>query len=343
VSRRNLALQSRAIRESHPQAPAKWPLPPPGALEAADRAHLEQVEGVVFDVQRYSLHDGPGLRTSIFFKGCPLRCPWCSNPEAQGREPELAVYAQNCIRCGQFEVPCPTLWAAKAGAGASDPSIELVVSARARRCPAGAIRWIGEPWTAGDLLREVQRDQAFYEGGGGLTLTGGEPTAQPHLAEALLRLAHAECIPTAMETCGHTSWEVLERLIPYLDLALFDLKHFDREVHRDFLGVGNERILANLRWLVARGVPTRVRIPIIPGFNAGPSGWLREAADFLLGLGGAFRGVDLLPYHTLGKSKYSALGRPYPWAEYERLTAQQVEPFAEVLRAHGLSVAVLLA
>lgn len=303
-------------------------------LTATERAQLEQVEGFVFDVQRYSLHDGPGLRTSVFLKGCPLRCQWCANPESQRPQPELALFAHNCITCGQFPEACPVCWRSNAGT-----ELAADFDERARMCPTGAIHWIGRRRTAGDVFRELLRDAPFYEDGGGMTLTGGEATMQPALAEALLRLARAEFISTALETCGHTQWSVLERLLPYLDDILYDLKHLDSNLHRRFTGLGNELILFNLRQLVAHNAPVTIRVPLIPGFNlSGDS--IRAIAEFVTELNGSVKGIDLLPYHTLGQNKYKALGRDYPWAEHQPLTGEEISALVRVFESYGLPVSV---
>lgn len=301
------------------------------ALTAAERARLEAVEGVIFDIQRYSVHDGPGLRTNVFFKGCPLRCGWCSNPESQQMQPELALFEHNCITCGQFDTPCPVC--RQAGA-ASDK-----LAARAEICPTGAIHWVGERRTAGSIIREVLRDAPFYEDGGGLTLTGGEATMQPELAEALLRLAKAEYISTALETCGHTRRAVFEKLVPWLDNILYDVKHVDPERHRRHTGLDNTLILDNLRRLAAMGAPVTVRLPLIPGFNADLDS-VRAIAQFVAGLGGGIRRVDVLPYHTLGRAKYAALGRDYPWTDAPRLSDDEVAARVEIVAAAGLAVSV---
>lgn len=311
---------------------------------------LESVEGIIFDIQRYSVHDGPGLRTNVFFKGCPLRCAWCANPESQTMQPELAVFAVNCIHCGQFEEPCPDGWLIQDDVtwkwGVQDD-----YETRARLCPAGGVRWIGERRTAGSVLDEVRRDAPFYEGGGGMTLSGGEPALQPAFAEALLRLARDECINTAIETCGQVPWPNLERLAPYLDTFLFDVKHLDSATHRAFTGAGNELILENLRRLAALAaseavgtdatpVPSViVRVPLIPGFNASAES-LRAIGRFVAGLPGPIRQVDILPYHTLGRAKYAALAKPYPWDGHQHLSDEEVEALAGELRAMGLMVTV---
>jgi pyruvate formate lyase activating enzyme len=297
---------------------------------------LEQVEGVVFDIQRYSLHDGPGLRTNVFLKGCPLHCGWCANPESHDIQPELALFAHKCIVCGQFSEECPAKWQHDKNNGWDKASANKY-SARTTICPTKAIHWIGKRRTAGEVMQEVLRDAPFYEDGGGMTLTGGEPTMQPLMAKALLRLAKVEGISTAMETCGYTQWTVLESLLPYLDHILFDLKHIESKVHRAFTGVGNERILTNLRHLMKLHMSLTIRIPLVPGFNTSVES-LQAIAEFVVALKGAVRSVDLLPYHTLGKTKYQALGRQYPWKDHKRLSNEEIERLANVLESYGLTV-----
>lgn len=288
---------------------------------------LEQVEGVVFDIQRYSVHDGPGLRTNVFLKGCPLRCAWCANPESQNLQPELMLAAHNCMTCGQFATPCPVCWE-RAGSA----NIRIVeLGERPFVCPTGAIHWVGERRTAGDVMAEVRRDAPFYDRSGGLTLTGGEATMQPAFAEALLRLARSEGIHTALETSGHTQWAVFERLLPHLDLLLYDVKHVDGEIHRRYTGLDNTLILENLRRIASLPAPKLVvRVPVIPGFNADATS-LTAIAAFVLSLGRRVSEINLLPYHTLGKTKYRAMGRDYPWEDQPRLTDTEMQRLAELV------------
>ncbi len=317
------------------------PAPEAKTLSTAEREVLERVEGTVFDIQRYSLHDGPGLRTSVFLKGCPLRCGWCSNPEAQRFAPELVMFATNCLACGACVEVCDA-------GGRTLVDSRLVwergvctsCGACVRACPAGATTWSGQRWTAGDVIRETLRDVPFYEDGGGLTLTGGEPTAQPMFAEAILRLVKAEYVSTAIETTGNAPWEVLGNMLPYVDLWLYDVKHMDSKTHRDCTGLGNELILSNLRRLASLGAPIEVRMPLIPGFNMTEEN-VRQTAEFVAGLGDAVRSVDLLPYHTLGRSKYEALGRGYLWEGHDPPTGTEVQAVAELIRSYGLRVQVL--
>jgi len=305
---------------------------------AAEQDELERVEGVVFDIQRYSLHDGPGLRTDIFLKGCPLRCAWCSNPESQRVEPELVMFPANCLACGAcIEVCGPGGRQLVNGRLVWERDLCDLCAECVRICPAAAMDWSGQRWTAGDVVREVLRDAPFYEDEGGLTLTGGEPLLQPNFAEAILRLAKAECINTAIETTGNAPWEVLETLLPYLDLWLYDVKHMDSKTHRDHTGLGNELILSNLRKLAAIGAPIAVRVPLIPGFNRTEEN-LRKTAEFAVELGDAVRSVELLPYHTLGRAKYEALGRSYPWQGHHPPTDADMEAAARLIGSYGLNV-----
>lgn len=303
--------------------------------ERTEEGRLEDVEGVVFNVQHFSVHDGPGIRTNVFFKGCPLRCAWCCNPESHRFQPELALSTQQCIRCGQFGDVCADEWSH----GAVTQSEKDKFGPRTEVCPGGALRWLGTRRTAGDVVSEVLRDQPFYTGGGGMTLTGGEPTAQPMFAEALLRLARREGLSTAMETCGHTRWKVFERLLPHLDVVLFDLKHMDPEVHRQWTGVDNEVILSNLRHLAEVKAPVSVRVPLIQGFNA-DSESLQAIARFVGGLPGLEKHISLLPYHALGKAKYASLGRPYTMDSEDALSLERVRELTQIVEAEELEVSI---
>ncbi|MCP5112279.1 MAG: glycyl-radical enzyme activating protein [bacterium] len=310
-------------------------------LSTAERQRLEKVEGTVFDLQRYSLHDGPGLRTSVFLKGCALRCGWCSNPESQHLEPQLTMFAANCLACGScVEVCTPVAREVSDGRLSWNRELCNQCGECVKVCPSRAMGWTGKLWTAGSVVHEALADAAFYSDGGGITLTGGEPTLQPAFAEAIVRLAKHEGLHTAIETTGNAPWEVLEMLLPYLDLWLYDLKHMDSKTHRDHTGLGNELILSNLRKLSALEADLRVRMPLIPGVNLTDEN-LDSTATFVSELGNGIRSVDLLPYHTLGRAKYEALGRDYPGHRLEAPAAADVEAAAQRLRSHGLSVRVV--
>jgi len=310
-------------------------------LSKSERSVLERVEGTVFDVQRYSLDDGPGLRTAVFLKGCPLRCAWCANPESQRVIPELLLFPNNCIACGA----CIDICAADsrrldADHIAWDRKSCTRCGNCAEICPAHATVWSGVRRAAGDVLREALSDSAFYEDGGGLTLTGGEPLLQPIFAEAILRLAKADRLNTAIETTGNAPWETLETVSPYVDLWLFDLKHMDSPAHRKWTGLGNELILSNLRRLAASGAPIRVRMPLIPEVNSIEVN-LRQTGEFLAQLGGAVQSLDLLPYHKLARAKYEALGQSPKFYDAALMPDNQVEAAAEVLRSYKLTVHIV--
>ncbi len=294
--------------------------------------------GTLFDVQRFCVHDGPGLRTTVFLKGCPLRCVWCDNPESQQAEPELTVFAGNCISCGQFAPRCPALWEVSGGAAAS-AMVAAELEKRARVCPTVSVRWIGRRATAASVMAAVRRDLPFFGEDGGLTLSGGEPLMQPEFAMSLLRMASAEGINTAIETCGHVPWQSLEDCLPFVNTVLFDLKHMDPVTHWRHTGVDNELILGNLRRLARSRAPVIVRVPLIPGFNASLED-IQSLARFVAGLELATGRLDLLPYHALGRPKYEALGRRYRWADCSPLSEQQIHQLAEAARACGLSVTV---
>jgi pyruvate formate lyase activating enzyme len=200
--------------------------------------------------------------------------------------------------------------------------------------------WSGVRRAAGDILREVLSDAAFYEYGGGLTLTGGEPLLQPGFAEAILRLAKAQRLNTAIETTGNAPWETLETVSPYVDLWLFDLKHMDSPAHRKWTGLGNELILSNLRRLAASDAPIRVRMPLIPEVNSSEDN-LRRTAEFLAELGGAVQSLDLLPYHKMARAKYAALGQSPKFYDAAPMPDNQVEAAAELLRSYKLTVHVV--
>ncbi len=277
--------------------------------------------GVVFNIQKYSVHDGPGIRTIVFTKGCPLSCRWCSNPESQSLRPQMAFNPGRCIspaKC-DFCIPsCPYgSIRAENGALSIDCSrcAECESIACAAACPAQSLIVYGKIRTVEDVLRVVAQDSIFYSrSGGGMTISGGEPLLQKEFALALLREARRRRIKTAVETCGCVPWETLEEAAPYLNNILFDVKHPDTERHRWGTGVGNELILSNLKKLLETfpDKPVLVRTPVIPGFN--------DDMETARAIGRLLRGYanvsyEALPYHRLGTQKYMFLGREYPMGE----------------------------
>jgi pyruvate formate lyase activating enzyme len=258
--------------------------------------------GVVFDIQRYSIHDGPGIRTTVFLKGCPLRCVWCQNPESQGREPELLLNKNLCAGCERCFAVC------SAGANSLSGNRADVDREKCLRCgvcveicPNQARRIAGRLLTVSEVMKEVLKDRKFYEmSGGGVTLSGGEATYQPEFASALFKRIKEFVIHTALETCGYASWNVFERLLEYTDFVLYDIKHWDSARHQRGTGSGNEIILENAR-RIAKSKPMKVRVPLIPGFNDSEHD-IRSIANFVASLPNQIE-MELLAYNPLGEGK----------------------------------------
>ena len=262
-----------------------------------------ELSGTVLNIQRFSVHDGPGIRTVVFLKGCSLRCIWCSNPESLSRRQQLGTYPDRCIgtdRCkacieAVSDPGIVTIEDGRVTGLSSDDPQDILACADA--CPTGALRAWGRRMRVSDVMQEVLADREFYEeSGGGLTLSGGEALVQTDFAVELLKAAHAEGVNTCVETALNYSPAALDRALPYIDVALCDLKHMDASAHRRFTGVSNDRILANLGKVVAYGTPVVIRIPVVPQHN-GTEENLRATARFLAeDLDGPVNQVQLLPY-----------------------------------------------
>jgi pyruvate formate lyase activating enzyme len=267
-----------------------------------------ELSGIVFDIQRYSIHDGPGIRTTVFLKGCPLKCVWCQNPESQNREPELLLNRTLCGGCGQC-IPVCTVVANSLLERRSQVDRTKCVRCGTcvTTCPNQARRLSGKFMTVDEVLKVVRKDLKFYEtSGGGITLSGGEATFQPDFASALLRKSKELKIHTALETCGYVSWKVLDQLLPHVDLVLYDIKHWDSEIHQRGTGVGNQIIFENAK-RVAEIKPMKARVPLIPGFNDSEHD-IRSIASFIGSLPNQIE-MELLTYNPLGEGKYERLGK----------------------------------
>ena len=264
-------------------------------------------EGIIFDIQRFSVHDGPGIRTLVFFKGCPLRCRWCSNPEGQSRAPQLFVIKDNCIRCGQCIKVCPTEAVFYDGHLQVDRDLCCECGSCSEVCYPGALTMTGRAWTVDELINELKKDEIHYrKSNGGITLSGGEVLAQPEFARDLLKACKANGWHTAIETSGVTSDEVWEMLLPYLDMVLFDIKHMNADKHKKFTGHDNRVILRSAMKLAGdEQVELVFRVPVIPGFN---DETLEIAEIACLAKVLEVKKLHLLPYHPYGEKKYVQLG-----------------------------------
>jgi pyruvate formate lyase activating enzyme len=283
------------------------------------------MKGITFNVQRFSTEDGPGIRTTVFFKGCPLRCAWCHNPEGLSPRPELMWYDVRCIGARDCLSACPERALELTPDGMRiDRTKCTACGACAEACPAGALEVIGREWTPDELFAEVDKDTVFYDtSGGGVTLSGGEPMAQADFVLALARLCHEAGIHVALDTCGTVAWERYERVLPLVDLVLYDLKIFDAERHRASTGADNGLILENGRRIAAAGVPMWIRTPVIPGYTASAAN-IAALGDLIAELSTVER-WDLLAYTNLGQPKYHRLDLPYALEGAPLVTRAEME------------------
>lgn len=293
--------------------------------------------GVIFNVMRFSVHDGPGIRTTVFLKGCPLRCAWCHNPEGQSFEPGVMLFAERCRHCGDCVPVCPNHGIADPAGGLHVPDKCDACGTCVEACLAGARELVGRHVTVSELVEEIEKDVVFFEeSGGGVTLSGGEPAAQPQFAEAFLATCRARGIHTILDTCGLASTEVFARVAAQADLVFYDLKLMGGEAHRRFTGAANDAILRNLATLAATAKPVVVRFPLVPGVNDGEEE-LAAMAGFLSRIG--LQNVDVLPWHSIGAEKYRRLGLESP-TEFGEPPAERVGEAAAALRRGGLRVSV---
>jgi pyruvate formate lyase activating enzyme len=299
------------------------------------------VRGIVFDLRKYSVHDGPGIRTTVFLKGCPLSCLWCHNPESQSFWPELLHRPSACIGCGACIAACPE----KALAPSPDGGVILdrkrciLCGACCRACVADALEMAGKSLSVAEVMATVREDVLFYDqSGGGVTFSGGEPLGQPEFLAALLRACRGEEISTAVDTSGYAPSETLLAVAELADLFLYDLKHMDSRRHEEVAGVPNELILENARLLSERNVPLWIRMPLIPGINDDERN-LCDTGAFVATLQ-SVRKVSLLPYHPSGRDKYRKLGRAYALSSLATPFSEEMERAAELLSRSGLSVTI---
>ncbi|EOL43431.1 choline TMA-lyase-activating enzyme [Enterococcus caccae] len=303
-------------------------------------------QAMIFNVQKYSLYDGPGIRTIVFFKGCPLRCQWCANPEGLERKFQVMYKESVCSDCRACVEVCPM------GIHYMDENdhhqVRRDIACNGCRacvdvCPMAALNITGEIKTISELMEVIHEDDAFYEqSGGGVTLSGGECTAQPEAALALLQACRADGINTAVETCGHSRMDRLMKMAEYINLFLFDLKHMDPVRHNELTGISNEKILENLQEVLNAGYQVQIRMPMLKMINDSYEE-IKQIIDFLLPYKEYpnFLGIDLLPYHKLGVNKYGQLGMDYPVAGDPSLSETDLDRIEGWIKEYEFPVRVV--
>lgn len=305
-----------------------------GFKTAADR------KGLIFNIQRYSIHDGPGIRTTVFLKGCPLRCRWCSNPESISPFPEILIRNSKCDGCRKCVEVCPREAIIFTENGVS---LDRVKCDRCMKCVevchADALEIAGRYANIDEILDECSRDDTFYRNsGGGVTLSGGEPLLQADFAINLLKECKSSGLGTALDTSGYIAWETLQKALQYTDILLFDIKHLNAKSHREGTGVDNSLIINNLEKLMGmEGTRVWIRIPVIPGYNNSEN-YIEELAGRLKTV--RVEKISLLGYHEWGKQKYEALGRDYTMRDCEPLTQQKLQGIMEQLQRSNLEVTI---
>ena len=299
------------------------------------------LKGLIFDIQHFSIQDGPGIRTTVFFKGCLLDCLWCHNPESISFHPEIAFYREFCIDCQCCLHVCPQNCHQIANGGRLFRR-ELCNGCGlcADECCSGALVLKGTEYTVSDVLKEVEKDRPFYErSDGGVTLSGGEPLAQAQFSREILKQLKHRGIHTVVDTSGYVSWKVLEDILQWTDLFLYDIKCYDGELHRRLTGVDNKKIKSNLKRLLKRGTPLIIRIPLIPGCNDRPSEMERIAG--MIREMNATPTVHILPYHEFAEQKYGRIGKEYRLKGLSPPTSDRLRQFGRIFEDLGIPVIIM--
>ena len=295
--------------------------------------------GTIFNIQRYSIHDGPGIRSTVFLKGCPLRCKWCSNPESINPYPEIFFRADNCNQCGKCVEVCTqqAITFFENSIQINRTKCDFCMKCE-NMCSFGAINQIGYRITVNDVVTEVMRDELFYNNsGGGVTISGGEPLYQIGFTLNLLKEFKKRSIHTTIDTTGHVKWEEFEKILDYVDLILFDIKHLNQEIHQKGTGIKNDLILNNLDKILKKGLRVWIRVPVIPNFNDTIQ-YINELAKYLSKK--PIEKVSLLQYHEWGKHKYKYLDRKYPLSDAYFITNEKLQDLKEILESHNLKVTI---
>ena len=299
-----------------------------------------QTAGFVFDIKRYAIHDGPGIRTTVFFKGCPLQCQWCHNPESWQSSPQAALRSTRCVRCGRCVELCTQNAVSLDGdLPQTDPEKCTLCGECIEPCPGGAREIIGSQTTVAEVMAEIEKDLVFYEeSDGGATFSGGEPLAQGEFLLALLSQCRAKGIHTAVDTSCYAQSDVVDAVAERADLFLCDVKHMDSKIHRQFTGVDNTLILDNIKRLCKAGRQVILRIPIIPGFNDGAEN-IAATGEFAASAAGITR-IDILPYNRGGNEKSSRLAAGVDIIRIETPNDRKMNLIAERLDGYGFKVKI---
>lgn len=298
------------------------------------------MNGVIFNIQKYSIHDGPGIRTTVFLKGCPLKCSWCHNPESQCIQKELMQFPNRCISCGECIKVCSTK-ALSNGKGVISRNTELctMCGSCTEVCYTNALEFAGREVSVAELVKEVEKDVIFYDSSkGGITVSGGEPLSQGEFTLELLQRCKQMEIHRAVDTCGFESSSMLEEISKYTDLFLFDIKLVDEERHKQHTGVSNSIILQNLRLLSTLGKRIWIRIPIIPGINDDDEN-ISATAKLIISTAGVEQ-VNLLPYHNTAMEKYKRLGKEYLLHDTKIPQKDYMDRISGLYRLHGVNVLI---
>lgn len=299
---------------------------------------MKNKKAIIFDVQRYSVHDGPGIRTLVFFKGCPLRCKWCQNPESLSREREVGFFANKCIGCGECAKACPKGAIVYEGNKRINRSLCDRCGKCTEACYAEALMMIGKEYDVRTLLDMVERDRPFYDqSGGGVTVSGGEPTLQFEFLLDFLRAVKEAGLNTVIETCGSSAWSNFERLLPFLNIVYYDLKVMDEKEHKRLTGASNRRIKANARRLLESGKRVVFRIPLIPRMTTTEKN-LSDLVDLLREL--EQEEVHLLPYHKMGESKLQRIDSPQEPLDLEPFSDGELAEIKSRFENAGIKVSV---